>query len=259
MRALIIILTLGSFFLSAFTPVPAQAASIDLTFQDDVLSANLKEVRLKDVLERLEREKGISWKVDFSLLEEKITVQFTDLYLHKGVKRILGSMNHSLIFDENERLACVIIIGEKTHDKVTPKGRMVAQNKRTQQNQDVKAEKISGASSGPVPESFKVMRNVTLPGSSSEPTAEEMEKFKVIKNLPPPGGSTQVSEEVLESFKVRKNLPPPGGTPQVSKEALESLKVRKNLPPPGGAPQVSEEVLESLKVRKNLPPPGGTN
>ena len=235
MRALIIILTMGLTLWSVFIPVPVQAATIDLTFQGDVLSANLKAARLKEILGKLEREKGISWKGNPSLLEEKITLRFRDLSLNEGVKRILGSMNHCLIFDADERLVSVIIFGEKTRGKVIPKGRILAQNKRTQQNQAVKAEKTSGVSSGTVPESFKVMRNVTLPGSSSEPTAEEMEKFKVIKNLPPPGGSTQLSKEILESFKVIKNLPPPGGTPQVSQEVLDSFKVRRNLPPPGSA------------------------
>jgi hypothetical protein len=239
MRALTVILTLSAFFLSVFTPVPVQAAPIDLTFKGDVLSANLEETRLKEILEKLEREKGISWTGNSSLVEEKITLQFKDLSLNEGVKRILGSMNHCLIFDANERLAYVIIIGERTRGKVKTGRKIVAQNKRTQQTHTAKTNKTREVSNGPPAVTkkdhggFRVIRNVPSPGSVSEPTVEEMEKFKVQRNLPPPGGSTQVSEEVLESFKVRRNLPPPGGSTQVSKETLESFKVRRNLPPPG--------------------------
>jgi len=135
MRALTVILTLSAFFLSVFTPVPVQAAPIDLTFKGDVLSANLNETRLKEILGKLEREKGISWIGDSSLVEEKITLQFKDLSLSEGVKRILGSMNHCLIFDANERLASVILIGEKTRGKVKTGRKIGAQNKRTQQRQ----------------------------------------------------------------------------------------------------------------------------
>ena len=37
MKTMIIILILGSFFLIVFSPVPAQAATIDLTFQGNVM------------------------------------------------------------------------------------------------------------------------------------------------------------------------------------------------------------------------------
>lgn len=108
-RAIIVILTVGLFFLSVFSPVPTRGAGIDLTFQGDILSASLKGARLKEILEKLEREKGISWRGDSSLLEGKITVPFRDLSFHEGVKRILGSMNHCPIFNASERLASVII------------------------------------------------------------------------------------------------------------------------------------------------------
>ena len=238
MKILIVILAMGSFFLSIFTTVPAQSASIGLTFKGDALSANLKGVCLEEILEKLEREKGISWKGNSSLLEEEVTVQFKNLSLDEGVKRILRSMNHYLIFDAGERLAGIIIIGEKTGGQVMPKGRILAQKKQTHERQAAKADE-SEAYGGPVAitktnqKSFKVMRNVTAPGGSSEPAAEEIGNFKVAKNLPAPGGSTQVSQEDLDSFKVIKNISPPGGSTQLSKEDLDSFKVRKNLPPPG--------------------------
>ena len=236
MKFLIVILTAGVFFLSVFSPAPARGAGIDLTFQGDVLSANLKEVRLKEILEKLEREKGISWKGNSSLLEEKITVQFKDLSLDKGVKRILHSMNHYLLFDANQRLAGVIIVGVKTGGQVISQGRTIAQKKNAHENQASKADETNEAYGGPVAvtkKDHKVIRNIAPPGGSSEPSAEQMEKFKVVKNLPPPGGSTEVSQEVLDSFKVIKNISPPGGSTQVSQEVLDSFKVRKNLPPPG--------------------------
>ena len=194
MRALIITLTVGLFLLSVLSPVSARGAGIDLTFQDDFLSANLNEACLKEILEKLESEKDIFWKGDSSLLEEKITVQFRNLSLHERLKRILGTMNHCLIFDTDEILASFLVIGKKTHGQAMPKERIVAQKNQAHKSQAVKAEEISVPPAGNVVvtkkdrEDPKALRTAQPPGGSYQTTAEEMEKFIVVKNLPPPGG-----------------------------------------------------------------------
>ena len=235
MKTMIIILTLGSFFLIVFSPVPAQAATIDLIFQGNVLSANLKEAHLKDILERFKKEKGISWKGSPSLLEEKITVRFIDLSLNEGLKRILGSMNHSLIFDEHERLASVIIIGSKTNGKVTSKSRMVAQNKRTQRSQAKEIEKSSMSGHRPP----IVSADIKPPRLSPEDVAEKMENLKVRKNCPTPGGLPKVSKEDLENLNAVNKLPPLRGN--VNEEDLEKLKPNKSMSPSGNSFNVSKK------------------
>ena len=89
MRTFIIILTLGSVFFGLFSASTTRGAHIDLTFQGDVLSANLKEIPLRDILEKLEAEKGVSWTGNSSIGEKKITRRFKDLSLEDGMKRIL--------------------------------------------------------------------------------------------------------------------------------------------------------------------------
>ena len=76
MKILIVILIAGVFFLNVLSPVPARGAGIELTFQDNVFSAKLKDARLKEILEKLKREKGILWKGDSSLLEEGFWMTF---------------------------------------------------------------------------------------------------------------------------------------------------------------------------------------
>ena len=195
MRTLIIILTLGSVFFGLFSASTTRGAHIDLTFQGDVLSANLKEIPLRDILEKLEAEKGVSWTGNSSIGEKKITRRFKDLSLEDGMKRILASMDYCLIFDSNERLASVIIIGEKIRGKVMPNTRIVAQNKRTQQTHTAKTNKTREVSNGPPAvnkkdhDGFRVIRNIPSTIDVSEPTAEEVESLKVRKNLPPPGSA----------------------------------------------------------------------
>ena len=48
-----------SFFLGLFPPIYAGEEDIDLSIEGKVLSARLKEIPLKIILEKLEREKGI--------------------------------------------------------------------------------------------------------------------------------------------------------------------------------------------------------
>jgi hypothetical protein len=76
---LIITLILCSFFLAVLPPTAASSGNIDLTIHGEVLSARLRGIPLKIILEKLEREKGIWFRGNTSVLDEAITLQFTDL------------------------------------------------------------------------------------------------------------------------------------------------------------------------------------
>ena len=80
----------------------AGGGDIDFTIEGKVLSARLKEIPLKIILEKLEREKGIWFRGNSSMLGETITFQFTDLPLEEGLNNTLSSMNYSLVFDRME-------------------------------------------------------------------------------------------------------------------------------------------------------------
>ena len=77
MKTLIIVLMACMFLLNGFSPAPAQGKNIGLTLEGDTISADLQEARLRDVLENLNKQRGIWWKGETSVLEEKVTVQFT--------------------------------------------------------------------------------------------------------------------------------------------------------------------------------------
>ena len=113
MKALICILASCSFLVIALSPFPASGRTIDLTIEGDALSANLKGTPLKEILEELEKETGIFWRVYEGVLDERVTVQFEALSLKNGLKRILSSTNYCLVFDSKERLNSVIIVGRK--------------------------------------------------------------------------------------------------------------------------------------------------
>ena len=59
-------------FLSIISTVPAREKIVDLTIKGKTLSAKLKEIPLKDILEKLERETGIWFKSDESVFAEEV-------------------------------------------------------------------------------------------------------------------------------------------------------------------------------------------
>ena len=99
---LTIILMICSLLLGIFSPVLTGREDIDLIVEGEVLSAKLNGIPLKIILEKLERERGIWFRGNTSLLDEAITVQFTDLPIEGGLNRILASMNYSLVSDRME-------------------------------------------------------------------------------------------------------------------------------------------------------------
>ena len=101
-----------TFFLSIISTVPAREKIVDLTIKGKTLSAKLKEIPLKDILEKLEREKGIWFKGDESEFAEMVSVQFKGLSLEDGLRRILAFKNYTLVFDRDIGLVGVIVLGK---------------------------------------------------------------------------------------------------------------------------------------------------
>ena len=222
---LIISLTACIFFLGVFSPVPAGDGGIDLRIEGEILSARLGGVPFKIVLERLEREWGIWFRGDPSFLEEEVTVEFIELPLEQGLKRILSSVNHVLLFDGNGGVLGVVVIGRAKAGPAVSEGRVGIRERTISPPSTNRQADIAG--------SFTVIRNLPPPGGYVAATPEERENFRVIRNLAPPGGAIEVSAEEIQNFEVIRNVPSPGGPVEVSAEELENFKVIRNCPPPG--------------------------
>ena len=225
MKTLMGLITGVFLFVCLFCASPASSLPADLSFNGSLFSADLKDVSLREVLKRLKDERGIDWEGDPAALEEKITVRFSDLSLHQGMRRVLSGMNYSLVFDADKRLIDVVIIGKMS-------------------------------STGAVTRDGPLFKRRSLPRRERHAENTTDDAFKVIRNISPPGGEAKPSKEVLKNFEVKRNLPPPGGPVKATAEQMESFKVIRNIAPPGSSGEVSKEVLESFKVRMNVPPPG---
>lgn len=235
---IIISFTISVYFSGFFLPNWSIANCVDLIFEKETLSANLKEVPLKVVLEKISREKGIWIRGKGSVLEGKVSLQFQDLSLHDGLKRILAQCDHSLVFNQAGRVIGLYIVGKGAGTLTTKSGAAMPVDDKH----------------ATVESSFEIDESGYLHDGPVEISEEELKWQEIVKNCSPPGGPVEISAEELESLKIVRNCPPPGGPIRVSPEELESLKVIENCSPPGGPVKASAEELESLSVVKSSPP-----
>jgi hypothetical protein len=112
-RKLVIIMVVTFWISFALLPQAlGRAAEIWLDFEGRTLSAQLSEAPLRQVIDRIKRERLIWIRRVHGSLNERVSVEFEDLSLRKGVERIFSSVNYSLVFDKYGRLAGVFLLGK---------------------------------------------------------------------------------------------------------------------------------------------------
>jgi hypothetical protein len=93
----------------------SQEIRLYLDFEQQRLSANIRNMPLKAVFDEITEKRGICFETsyvrDSSSLDEKISVRFTDLPVQDGLKRILAGMNYCIIFN-GESVVGVTLFGK---------------------------------------------------------------------------------------------------------------------------------------------------
>ncbi|MCP4109532.1 MAG: hypothetical protein GY749_29095 [Desulfobacteraceae bacterium] len=155
---------------------------MELNFnKEQLLSVHFDKVPLKLIFEKIGKEKGVWFGGDEAIFEEKISVQFKELSLEEGLKRILAFMNYSLMFDQDGKLNGVVIVGKREAG-------------------------LSGVKNSSVL-TWKIKVSGNTVSFDNHVNASEIESLRVIKNCSPPGGPAKISKEALKNLKVIKNYP----------------------------------------------------
>ena len=104
-------------------PAAGKDATIELEFQENVFSAHIKNATLPAVVEKIKTEMDVWVKGKRRLPSKKYSVEFENLPLSEGLKRILSTTNHCLFFDENGDLEGIFILNGPggSHKKVRRK------------------------------------------------------------------------------------------------------------------------------------------
>ena len=88
-----------------------------LVFHGVTVTASLKDAPLKTVFEKVEKETGIWFRIAESELDERISIQFENISIIEGLKRILHTMNYSFLFDQDNNLIGAFVFGKKNIQK----------------------------------------------------------------------------------------------------------------------------------------------
>jgi len=81
--------------------VSASGASFVLTLKGNLLNAKIETVSLKEVLERLSRLTNIEVSLEKSVVDETVSVEFKNLPLEEGIRRILQGKSYALTYARN--------------------------------------------------------------------------------------------------------------------------------------------------------------
>jgi hypothetical protein len=110
-KTIVISIAILLLFLNTSVAVSKNEA-INMQFDGQTMSAEFQEVPLRAILEHLSKEKGIWFKADESLLDEKISTSFKNLPLGKGLQRIFTRIDHVLFFDQSNKVRGIMILGK---------------------------------------------------------------------------------------------------------------------------------------------------
>ncbi len=92
----------------------AQLMDISIDSTQQKISAYLENAPLDRVIEKIKQEKRIWIKGQGYLEGRKISVEFKALPFEKGLKRLLSTVNHAIVFNPDGSVSGVIIV--KTED-----------------------------------------------------------------------------------------------------------------------------------------------
>ena len=179
----------------------ANQKELEIQFTEKTLSVHITSMSLKDVCDRIKQKKAIWFSGSEELLKEKVTVQFENLAIDKGLKRILSRMNYTFIYNRHNVLITVIIIGTK--------------DGKSTQTQTIA--------------NFKT-NNDSLNHASDR--YADSESFEIIPNAPPPGGKVVVNSKEKQAMKSHFSAEPPGGIFHVDPKKFDQFKIDKNISMP---------------------------
>jgi hypothetical protein len=240
------------------------AASVwaeNVTIRDGRMSADLKEASLLGIAKDIENQAGISFRGDESLLEETVSVSFKDLPLEEGIRRILANLNYSLMFNEQGKIATVMIVSQGSGSSasqpqvraapVRPRSPTPARRPVVRRTRPFSSPLVTGHTrtpATPTPRSLPPRSRFQTPtarGGPAKPAPSEEsnlpEAFRVIEKAPGPGGTVESDVPLPSAFRAIQNAESPGGVAKGNKETPEAIKVQKHVPPSAGSVESSGE------------------
>jgi len=244
----LILFFIGFLLVSVSYTKSSEAKEANLMFKGEYFSADLKGTSVNAIFQTLEREKGIWFTGNQSLLDKEVTVRFTNHSLEDGMKRILASMDYCLVFERDGRLVGAVLIGKGKHRTASNIGTPSVREKTIPSRMKKK--------NGALRKSFEtgVVNDHPPIGRSSKGGSSNPKNFKILTNTQSHSTPAEITpEQQRESLKVLRDRPPQGTPAEMTPEQeRESLKVLRDRPPPANP---NAHPIDTTII-KNHPPPG---
>jgi hypothetical protein len=102
----------------------SEAATMDLDFGKDGLSATIEESSLKAVIEKIAEKEGIWIKGAENLSDRIYSVEFEDVSIREAIERMLEPFNCCYFIDGEGELIGVIIVSKKSRRRLSQQRRI---------------------------------------------------------------------------------------------------------------------------------------
>jgi type II secretory pathway component GspD/PulD (secretin) len=109
----IILILITVCFASAGTNAPG------FSYKNKLLSANIKNQQLNEVLGQVAKTTGIEFVFNKNKIEENIFVEFKSMPVEKAIQRILNKFNYAVVYSPKGELKKVLIIGKRNGSSST--------------------------------------------------------------------------------------------------------------------------------------------
>lgn len=124
-----------------FMPAPAICAN---SVADEIISLNVTDRPLGEVLENISIAAGCQFSIDESWEDYPITVSFDNEPLYRGLKLIFRDINNAVIYGADRTVKIII------YDEGTPSGKAVGQSGQTKSSQEnIQESQPSGEATAP--------------------------------------------------------------------------------------------------------------
>jgi hypothetical protein len=110
-----------------FIPTPAIC---DNSVADEIISLNVTDRPLVEVLENISITAGCQFSIDESWEDYPITVSFDNEPLHRGLKRVFRNINNAIIYGADRTIRIII------YDEATPLGKAIGHSVTIKSSQE---------------------------------------------------------------------------------------------------------------------------
>ena len=180
------ILLLAVFLLTASIPSLYAQDSMQIELKGKTISAEIKNVPAGKVLQYLKEHNILWFQGDEPLLNKKISTSFENLSLTEGLRRILISFNHAMIFDKAGNLRGLVLVESGKEIKINNQAYDISLEDQTPPPKD--SPNHPGYSNGKIvmPDEDKSDRKFSP--ADNPPTKEQLETKGPAAGKPPEDG-----------------------------------------------------------------------